>query len=298
MWQAVVEDFRRLPDVDVYSLRDARLPASTTENLTSVYEHPRESFFNLAVGCDYTLIIAPEFQQHLLRYTAGIEAFGVKLLSPNTNFVQLAGDKTRTSDRLSGFKVPTPHGVKLQPGESVPHDFKFPAVMKTNDGAGSMCEVIDTPPQQTYEDVMRIEQMVNGVACSVSFFCQGAGQPIACPPMRQILSSDGRMTYLGGARMMDQDLAERATALASKAIAAMPATNGYVGVDLVLGDDSAGKDDVVIEINPRLTTSYIGLREIAESNLAEAMLHIAQGNAAAPSFSSRNVHFDADGTIN
>ena len=57
----------------------------------------------------------------------------------------------------------------------------------------------------------------------------------------------------------------------------MPPTVGYVGVDLVLGREPDGSEDVVIEINPRLTTSYVGLRAAARTNLAEAMWQVAQG---------------------
>ena len=42
---------------------------------------------------------------------------------------------------------------------------------------------------------------------------------------------------------------------------------GYVGVDLILTQDEA----LLIEINPRLTTSYIGLRQVIDFNLAEAI---------------------------
>jgi predicted ATP-grasp superfamily ATP-dependent carboligase len=55
-------------------------------------------------------------------------------------------------------------------------------------------------------------------------------------------------------------------------VATLPTPLGYLGVDLVLGDDPSGADDRVIEINPRLTTSYVGLRAAALCNLAEAML--------------------------
>jgi len=43
---------------------------------------------------------------------------------------------------------------------------------------------------------------------------------------------------------------------------------GYVGVDLVLSANAA----FVVDINPRLTTSYVGLRKVAHFNLAEALL--------------------------
>jgi predicted ATP-grasp superfamily ATP-dependent carboligase len=73
-------------------------------------------------------------------------------------------------------------------------------------------------------------------------------------------------------------------------------TVGYVGVDLVLGEADDGKDDVVIEVNPRLTTSYVGLRRLVCGNLAAAMLAAARGQPVALSFAAGRVVFDADGT--
>jgi predicted ATP-grasp superfamily ATP-dependent carboligase len=46
-----------------------------------------------------------------------------------------------------------------------------------------------------------------------------------------------------------------------------PNTIGYFGIDMILADDP--DNDVVIEINPRLTTSYCYLREWSQENLAE-----------------------------
>ena len=57
----------------------------------------------------------------------------------------------------------------------------------------------------------------------------------------------------------------------------MPATQGYVGIDLVLGSAEDGSADVVVEINPRLTTSYVGLRQLLKTNLAAAMIEAAAG---------------------
>ena len=62
----------------------------------------------------------------------------------------------------------------------------------------------------------------------------------------------------------------------------MPGLLGYVGVDLVLGDAADGSRDYAIEINPRLTTSYVGLRALADFNIAEAMLRAANGPRLEP----------------
>jgi predicted ATP-grasp superfamily ATP-dependent carboligase len=66
-----------------------------------------------------------------------------------------------------------------------------------------------------------------------------------------------------------------------------------MGIDLVFGLAVDGSEDVVIEVNPRLTTSYLGLRKIANGNLAAAMVRTAKGQAADLSFSSVPVQFSA-----
>src|SRR5262249_42859079 len=84
--------------------------------------------------------------------------------------------------------------------------------------------------------------------------------------------------------------------LAETAVAAVPGLQGYVGVDLVLGSAGDGSQDWVIEINPRLTTSYVGLRALAEDNLAEVMLAVARGEPVAPlTWRPGKVEFSADG---
>jgi len=74
-------------------------------------------------------------------------------------------------------------------------------------------------------------------------------------------------------------LNERAQQLALRAVGVVAGLFGYVGVDVVLG--ASNDADRVIEINPRLTTSYVGLRRLARFNLAE-MLLLATGGAALP----------------
>jgi predicted ATP-grasp superfamily ATP-dependent carboligase len=66
---------------------------------------------------------------------------------------------------------------------------------------------------------------------------------------------------------------------------------------MVLGSCADGRDDWVIEINPRLTTSYVGLRHLARFNLAEALLAVTLGGAL-PSLEWHDgpVHFRADGS--
>jgi hypothetical protein len=54
---------------------------------------------------------------------------------------------------------------------------------------------------------------------------------------------------------------------------------------------------VVLEINPRLTTSYVALRHAAHTNLAAAMLGVLRGQRVPLFFRHDTIEFDADGHI-
>jgi predicted ATP-grasp superfamily ATP-dependent carboligase len=143
---------------------------------------------------------------------------------------------------------------------------------------------------------MRLERYIPGSAASVAVLC-GPAQRLALPACEQRLSDDGHFRYLGGRTPLPVELDRRAQRLALAALATLPDPLGYLGVDLVLGDQADGSGDHVIEINPRLTTSYVGLRAICRENLAAAMLAVAAGKPATLSFHAGPVEFDADGTI-
>jgi predicted ATP-grasp superfamily ATP-dependent carboligase len=165
-------------------------------------------------------------------------------------------------------------------------------VLKPCDGAGSQAtflvqdaEQLDTALRQAkvegYSGKLMAQAYVAGRAASISFLT-GPGTCVPLAPAAQHLSEDGRFRYLGGTMPLPAALAERAVRLGRRAIDAVAGWHGYVGVDLVLGQADDGSGDYAIEINPRLTTSYVGLRRLARDNLALAMLRVALGQDAGP----------------
>ncbi len=303
MVEALARDLLAMPHVELDLMQDVRLAGL---GLPGCHIHPvrsaadeRRALTELAARAEGTILIAPELGGHLLDRCLWVEAAAGRLLSPSPSFVRWASDKNRTADRLQRAGVPVPPAAELRAGDPLPADFPYPAVCKPPDGAGSTgIRFVPSAAAEphTVEGAARLEKFCEGLPASAALLC-GPEQCIAMPACRQRLSDDGRFRYLGGAVPLEAPLARRAETLALAAVRAMPRTVGYVGVDLILGDAPDGRQDVVIEINPRLTTSYVGLRRLARSNLAAAMVAVAQGRPVELSFSDQCVEFDADGQV-
>jgi predicted ATP-grasp superfamily ATP-dependent carboligase len=71
--------------------------------------------------------------------------------------------------------------------------------------------------------------------------------------------------------------------LAREIAAAMPGLWGLVGVDLI----AAEQGPLLLEINPRLTTSYVGLRPSLGENPAELVLNLIGRRILTPRHGAR-----------
>ncbi len=308
MLRAVCEDFARLDGVAVEVTRDARMaePAVAGATVWRVgdEEAERAAFDRLAASCDATLVIAPELEGHLLARCRRAERVGGHLVGPGVGLVEVASDKQQTVACLAAAGLPVPEGVALGPSDPLPADFPYPAVLKPRWGAGSQGVrlVADASAAVGVESrgaiPLRLECFRAGTAASVAAICGPAGS-VVLPPCGQRLGDDGQFTYLGGYLPLAGPAAERAEDLARRVLDALPEPRGYLGIDLVLGEDSQGGDDVVVEVNPRLTTSYVGLRRVVEpaGALAAAMLAASAGRPPEVRRTGRRVEFSAAGDV-
>lgn len=304
MLAALLADFARIPGVRALTLlgRGAPMPSHSRVEVMEAFAE-RATFESLAASAEATLVIAPEFDDILASRCDWVIGAGGRLLGPSAEAVRLTADKLALAAHLKCAALPTPAcqraGVDPPPS--------FPVVYKPRYGAGSLATfLVRTPSEWTsarraaVAEDWRGEGLVQtyapGRPVSVAFLV-GPGVVMPLPAASQRLSRDGRFRYLGGTLPLPAPLARRATTLARRAIETVPGLHGYVGVDLVLGDAADGSADQVIEINPRITTSYVGLRALARTNLAAAMLDVAQGKAPRLAWKRGRVSFRADGRV-
>jgi hypothetical protein len=289
MRDALAADFAPLPGVEVLTLecqpRDTELRA----------------FWELAASAAWTIVIAPEFDGLLLERCRWVFKAGGRLLGPSPEIVELAGDKWATRELLMRNHVRTPQTwlAETFSARGVSEGTaRMTCVRKPRYGAGSL-EVKLTHRGAAGESRpgFLVQQFIPGLPASLAFLT-GPSQIIPLLPGEQLLSNDGTFRYLGGRVPLPPHLAERAIALATAAIRCLPGPLGYLGVDLVLGEAADGRADFVIEINPRLTTSYIGLRALTHDNLADLMLRLGAGvPVPAVTWQPRRIHFTPDGRI-
>ena len=302
MLQALLADLAAVPRTTVATLQAAREPAfdlagCTFIGVTSATQE-LEAFFDATARADWTIVVAPELQGALATRTRWVIEAAGRLLGAPPSLVELTGDKHRTAEYLRERGIAAPQGRLLEPLAEMPPDFPFPLIVKPIDGAGSM-GVHLLRARSDYQGApvrRRLEKFCPGLPASISCLC-GPQQRIVLPACEQLLSDDGSFLYLGGRLPLAGNLDRRAARLAQRVLDCLPEALGYLGIDLVLGADPLGGDDYVIEVNPRLTTSYVGLRALAQGNLAAALLAVAEGRRAALSFGPEPVQFAANGRL-
>jgi len=273
----------------------AALPGVTTEVVAGFHDG-EAGFVKTLRRCDASLVVAPE-EGGVLERLVRIAGRRRLLLGPGPIAVRLAADKRATARRLMERGIAVPGGAVVRRSGAAARLLRFqtPYVVKPRDGCGCEGVSIVRAPQGVAGALRRIdrvsrrrdllvEEYVAGEPASVSFLVSrgrnGSGTPqMLCLGLNRqsVRGKGGPLRYAGGETPWSHPAAGEAVRLAARAVRALGHCAGdlcgYVGVDLVLAPDGPR----VVEINPRLTTAYLGLRRVARFNLAGLMLDAALG---------------------
>jgi tyramine---L-glutamate ligase len=288
LW-AALEDFRRWGAVRTITALDPRfeervpglnrntLPAD--EVVCAIPGKHEEIYLSLLERCDAALVIAPETDGILTAMTDQAEAAGIRLLGSSASAVEMAGNKATCARLFDLAKLPTPRTrvAGFAAASRIAKEMGCPLVIKPIDGVGSegvyRVNLLSELPvalalirQVISQEQILLQSLANGIHASASLLIAGN----RCLPLSlnlQLMEESHSLRYQGSRVPYDHKDKQRALDLACSAVQLIPGLNGYVGVDLVLGEDLIQ----LIEINPRLTTSYVGLRQVAQINLAQAI---------------------------
>jgi len=249
-----------------------------------------ETLVAVARDVDGVILVAPETADVLATRVEAVRASGGTVLGPSSSFIRLATDKQATIDALAAAGVPVPAGRSLVAEETWPVGFRLPAVRKARTSTGCDGLVVIRPGDPLPRPALvatRLEAECAGQPVGVSCLLGPRGVvPVAA--LGQRFSSGLHPGYLGGQPLHDAGEQRRAERLAVRAIEALvrrdpsAAHAGWVGVDMILGGRDDGLDDRVLEVNPRVTTSFVGLAAAAPSSLVRVMVDAAVGREIGP----------------
>jgi predicted ATP-grasp superfamily ATP-dependent carboligase len=270
MLQAAVADMLAL-GMEVTTLLDHRISmemgSANVVRVTSAAQS-RIAFETLSTQADATLVIAPESDGVLESWIDRLEARGCRTFNSTLAATNLCSDKLRAVAFLQQAGLPAPETQQFDGHVN----FQYPVVVKPRQGAGSEWTFVCYAPADLknipqWTDWI-IQPLCKGVAASCSLIVRdGKATPLLVG--LQHLEGVRRLHYRGGSLPYNSP---RAAELARRAAEAVPGLAGFIGVDMILGDDPSGREDYILEINPRITMSYLGLRQICEQNLLDAVI--------------------------
>jgi predicted ATP-grasp superfamily ATP-dependent carboligase len=265
-----------------------------------------EKLRKLFGAADAVYVIAPESGQVLEKLVQLVESSGGTSLNSYVDSIKLASDKMKTYKTLENKGVKVPETVLLDIHEKIGditqliRDFGYPVVFKPLDGVGcsgsslirdesDIAVAVKKVAQDSLNNNFIVQKFVKGRDVSVSVFSTG-DEALAVTLNRQLVTlapPDGESRYYGGAVPFNHRLEIEALKTAQWAVQSIRGLKGYVGVDMVLAKDGP----VVMEVNPRLTTSYIGLRKAAGFNPAQAILNATFGGKLPENIQPRGYAF-------
>lgn len=315
MLLAVLEDFAQLPGCRVATTWDRRLGRCPLQGKVEVFEIQRVAeektwFCRLAGECGSTLMIAPEFDDLLGQRVRLAREVGGGSLGCLPEAIDLCADKLRVSEHLQSQAIRTVESLPFEPGAPTA-GMQYPAVVKPRFGAGAQHTFLvdnDFELERVCVELMEAfpggamiaQPFVPGGAVSLGLMIHGSAQRIdILPPGDQhIRLEDGRFQYFGGRIPADLNHSRRVELehLARDLVGCIDGLNGWIGIDLILPEDDSEKA-VVVDINPRLTTAYLGYRELMKCNLAARML-FQDATGVEPVEHGRTVQFTPDGVCN
>lgn len=298
--------------VSLWDARNGQLPFDEHSRLSVVLrpesEAEDQTFHKLVLKSDAVLVIAPETGGRLRQLCKIVQKANKLSLNATPSAIALCGDKLAFSERLAAVGIATiptfsPHvvGTQLNSLEQLIGCDQF--IIKPRDGAGSQgIQRLQRSELQDWlanshnfvdeEQQWIVQPVVSGAAFSVMGQVQAeSGRLICFPAARQRLSQDGRFAYLGGEIPAADVSPAQVERLLQKIVTALPGLHGLFGVDFL---KTPAEELVVVEVNPRYTTSYVGYRMLAGTNLAR--LYCSESSVRALRWQGW-VTYQPDGTV-
>lgn len=240
----------------------------------------------LAPGCEMGLVIAPD---HVLsKYTMILEQHTHNL---GCGFMSAAvcANKVQTRKVLRQHDIPVPGDGGS--GKRVIKPVKGCGAIgvRLSDGEPAKDEFTEQFIHGEHLSVSIVANRIIGDACQ--YFTGNSPVVLAINRQDIRIDPDGSFHYLGGETPVHPDHEQEIIGTAKKTIEVL-GCQGYCGVDMVVADKA-----YVIEVNPRITTSLVGIVSCMKEEIADILVAASKGRGPEIVHLEGRVRFDTDGRV-
>ena len=240
----------------------------------------------LAPACDMGLVIAPD--NLLSRFTMILEQHTHNLGCGAIN-AALCANKVRTEKILRSHGVPVPGDAATGKRVVKPVDGCGAQGVRISQGEAGAGEFSQQYIEGEHFSASFVASRVAGEACL--YFSGDPPLPLAVNRQFIAAGSDGAIRYLGGETPVHPPREQEIIDVAKKAVSVL-GCQGYCGVDVVVADQV-----YVVDVNPRITTSLVGIAACMKEEIAELLVAASKGNAPDRVHLSGQVRFDTRGKV-
>lgn len=300
MLKSIILDFKKL-NFKISTLLDHRIFFLSSylkaDNIkeTRVKDNYIELFKAEVNKCDYCFIIAPEFSNILYELTKIVKDNNKRILSIDLGGIELGSSKFTCYEYFKAFSVNTPQSFII-PFKNDTLDIDFiiqkynqlncPIIVKPDDGVGAESIFYFNSENQIHNFFTSQNNLIDSNRNYIlQEFIEGEDLSISLVAHKELLDRfdknhlilainsqyinikniKAKSEYFGGYTPVNNLNIEISNILEKLDLTKF---NGYFGIDFVRKADNS---IFFIELNPRLTTSYIGVRKILSYNPAEVI---------------------------
>lgn len=281
MLQSMIDNLAEIDKVEPLIMLDFRIaerlaPKPANVHIINPEQDVHQEFTRLMSLCDAVWPIAPESDSILQGLCEEVERSGKLLLTSPSNAVAIAGNKWLTYGYLQRHNIATVPTQQLSAFCFTPGEW----IVKPADGVGcadsylmANQEDFDTMTATLDERKYIVQPHIQGQKMSLSCLFKQGRAWLVCVN-RQYFELINKQYHLNRITVNFQSDTSRYLNTVNDVAKAMPDLWGYVGIDLI---ETIGQI-FVLEINPRLTTSFAGIHDALGINCAGAVLELLTGD--------------------
>ena len=283
MRNALLDDLRTIKDLNLLVLKDERIAVDTIDSTTNI------QYLNIVQGMDLESILSARQADYdcvwlIAPETDGILAHWCHFFSKQEKYLYTSGQIAVEicQDKLATSKLLQKAGIasvasRIYDFSAIQSQEKL--VIKANNSVG--CDQVylltseqdwqKVKPKLQAEKSYIIQPYISGKSLSLScLFFQGMAYFICCNLQHTRIEQQQFVLDACTVNILNENI-EKYQLLCQSIAEAIPDLFGYAGIDFI---ETESGENLILEINPRLTTSYAGIKEALGLNIAELVFNL------------------------